>query len=132
MQMEGSYVASVVITGLVIVFLALVILIVSVLIFGKIFESIGEAQKKKQASAVTKAPEADKVVAAPAVPAVPAEDRPAAEDGISDEVIAVIAAAVAAMGEESGKKFAVRSVKRASSRRGAWGNAALSESTRSL
>lgn len=116
MQMEGSYVLAVTLTGLIVVFVALVILIVFVSIMGKIFDTFKGGKEKKNNNSLTEA------VAPKAVPAMEIED------GISDEVIAVIAAAVASM---SGN-FAVKSVKRVSaksSRRGAWGVQGIAEST---
>ncbi len=116
MQMEGSYVLAVVLTGMIVVFIALVLLIAFVSIMGKIFDSVNGKKEKKNNNSLTE-------TAAPK--AVPAMEI---EDGISDEVVAVIAAAVAAM---SGN-FAVKSVKRVSaksSRRGAWGVQGIAEST---
>lgn len=122
MQMEGSYVLAVVLTGLIVVFLALVVLIAFVWVMGKIFDAIkGNKSKKiedgkKAETAVVKAPQ-------PAAPAMKIED------GISDEIVAVIAAAVASM---SGN-FAIKSVRKASpktSRRSAWGTQGIAESTR--
>ena len=49
--------------------------------------------------------------------------------GISDEVVAVIAAAVASMAPE-GKKYAVRSVSRTRTERPVWAAAGIAESTR--
>lgn len=54
---------------------------------------------------------------------------PVINNGISDEVIAVIAAAVASMAPE-GKKYTVRSVNRVRSQRPVWAVAGLAESTR--
>lgn len=116
MQMEGSYVLAVTLTGLVVVFVALIILIVFVSIMGKIFDFFQGNKKEKKNNNLTE------TVAPKAVPAMEIED------GISDEVVAVIAAAVASM---SGN-FALKSVKRVSaksSRRGAWGVQGIAEST---
>lgn len=124
MQMEGSYVAAVVLTGLIVVFIALVILIAFVWVMGKIFDAFkGNKDKKndngngkKAETAAVKAPQAS----APAMKI---------EDGISDEIVAVIAAAVASM---SGN-FVIKSVRKASpktSRRSAWGSQGIAESTR--
>lgn len=123
MQMDGTFVGSVVLSGISIVFLALVLLILFVWLMDKVFKAVNGTKKKKEAPA----PKED-IKAAPAPKAVPA---PVVEDGISDEVVAVIAAAVAAMGAESGKTFRLAGVKRSSgSRRGAWGNAGAAENTR--
>lgn len=115
MQMEGSYVLAVVMTGMIVVFIALILLIAFVSIMGKIFDSVNGKKEKKNNSLT-------EVAAPKAFPAMEIED------GISDEVVAVIAAAVASM---SGN-FALKSVKRVSaksSRRGAWGVQGIAEST---
>ena len=52
------------------------------------------------------------------------------EDGIEEEVVAVIAAAIAAMGASSGKKLALRSIKTAKSSRSAWAAAGIADNTR--
>lgn len=125
-DMNASYVAAVVITGLVVVFLALVLLIILVMLYGKVFHGINKKKAAKlEAEKAAKAEEAAK--AAKAKPVAPA---PVVEDGIGDEVVAVIAAAVAAMGAESGKKLAVRSVKTSRPSRLAWSSAGLADNTK--
>lgn len=122
MQMEGSYVAAVVLTGLIVVFIALVILIVFVWVMGKIFDAFnGNKDKKNDGGKKTEAV----AVKTPQTSAPTMQ----IEDGISDEIVAVIAAAVASM---SGN-FIVKSVRKASpksSRRSAWGAQGIAESTR--
>lgn len=122
MEMNAENVASVVITGLVVVFLGLLILIAVITVFGKIM-TMPKKQKQPQIS-----PEAQ---IKPDIPEVKPL-APSIEDGIGDEVVAVIAAAVAAMSED-GKTYAVRSIKKTSSGgRSAWAMAGLSENTRSF
>ncbi|MCM1480173.1 MAG: OadG family protein [Muribaculaceae bacterium] len=119
MQMELSYVFAVVITGLVVVFLGLVLLIAFITAIGAVFKKI-DAKKK----AAGEAKPADPPKAAPApVPAVSGTD-----DG---EVIAVISAAVAMMSAADGKAYRVKSVRAAKngSLDNAWAAAALREST---
>ena len=66
-------------------------------------------------------------VSAPApVPAAPA---PVVSGGVSDEVVAVIAAAVAAMAPE-GNRYAVRRVSRVRGERPVWAAAGIAENTR--
>lgn len=120
MEMEGTYVLTVVLTGISVVFLGLILLIFFVWLMGKIFDAI-KSNSKKKAETKAAAPEV-KSVTAPA----PAMEI---EDGISDEIVAVIAAAVAAM---SGS-YTVKSVRKStakSSRRTAWGIQGVSESTK--
>lgn len=120
MQMEMSYVIAVVITGLVVVFLGLVLLIAFITLVGKIFEKIdkSKAAKKSEETAPVPAPSA-----APAVQAAA---------GDSDEIIAVISAAVAMMSAADGKPYRIRSVKPAAgkgSSRSAWAAAGLRDYT---
>ncbi len=120
---EGyNYVWAVVITGLAVVFLALVILIVFVWLMGKIF-SIGSDKKK--------------ITAEPAKPIVPIKTAPVKPAAVNtaddDEVIAVIAAAVAAMGQAEGKTYKVKSVRAVNKNnratRSAWAMAGLQHNT---
>ena len=96
--------------GMFIVFLGLTILIGAVKLMGVIFKKVTEnkeAKQKAEAEAATRAAAA----AAPA-PAPVAEPEPVAEDVTDDtELIAVIAAAIAAF-DNSGKSLVVRKVRR--------------------
>lgn len=131
MQMDWSYVGAVVISGLVIVFVALILLIIAVWVMGKIFTSLkngkdegGEKAVEKKTPVVTETPAA--AVPAPA-PVVMEED--------DSEIIAVIAAAVAAMSEECGQPLRIAGIRRAApvrTRSNAWARAAQSESTRAF
>lgn len=119
MQMEMSYVIAVVITGLVVVFLGLVLLIAFITLVGKIFEKIDKAKAANTAEALP----------APVIQAAPAV-QVAAGDG--DEIIAVISAAVAMMSAADGKPYRIRSVKPAGgkgSSRSAWAAAGLRDYT---
>lgn len=119
MQMEMSYVIAVVITGLVVVFLGLVLLIAFITLVGKIFEKIDKAKAANAAEALP----------APVIQAAPAV-QVAAGDG--DEIIAVISAAVAMMSAADGKPYRIRSVKPAAgkgSSRSAWAAAGLRDYT---
>ncbi len=121
---EGySYVWAVVITGLSVVFLGLVILILFVWLMGKIFTAI-ENKGKKQASAETKTAEPQKIAAPVKTAAKPSVKN-------DDEIIAVISAAVATMGEADGKKYKLRSVKAAKNKtaRSPWAVAGLQSDT---
>ncbi len=126
MVIPWTKVWAVVITGLVVVFLALVLLIIFVSIFGKIFTGIGNASKNRSSKPETPAVNITKSappVSAPAAP-VTAED--------DTEVIAVISAAVAMMAAQDGKNYAVKSIKRTDGRRrqgSVWGSAGQHENT---
>ncbi len=117
MLMDWSYVGSVVISGLVIVFVALILLIIAVWLMGKVFNAVKASPPKGKT---------------PAAPEPKKASSPAVQDHSSneDEVIAVIAAAVAAIAEESGTQLKIKSIKRV--RTNAWAYAAANESTRSF
>lgn len=122
MQMELSYVFAVVITGLVVVFLGLVLLIAFISLIGTFFK---RADKNKKAA------DGEKSTPVPAPKAAPVSVKPvqAADD---DEVIAVISAAVAMMSETDGTAYKIKSVRAASNgvpARNAWASAGLREST---
>lgn len=121
----GTLSAAVIFTGLVVVFTALVGLFFVVWLIGKLFVAIENSRKPgggKQADVTS-------VVSAPQAPAAaPARNTPAvAADGIDDEVVAVIAAAVAAMDDGAG--YVLRSVRRAREARPAWAQAGLMQNT---
>lgn len=105
-DLSAATIASVVITGIAVVFIGLIILIMLVWLYGKIFEKINASADAKKASGQTKEAASVKV-AEPIVPQI--------EDGIEEEVVAVISAAIAAYGAQSGKKLVLRSIKRKTS-----------------
>ena len=105
-----------VLIGIVVVFAVLLILTFVFWLFGKV---AGSGNKPAAAKPAPKA------VAAPA--AAPA---PVVEDGIPEEVVAVIAAAVAAM-SDGNTRFAVRRISASRpSGRPVWAAAGLAENTR--
>lgn len=119
-DMSISYVTAVVITGLTVVFLGLVILILFVWAFGKIF-----TKKKKTAPVQAKTAPQPKPAPTAATPSAPVSDDN------QDEVIAVIAAAVAAMGASEGKAYRLKSVKAVKNKpsRSAWAMAGIQNDT---
>ncbi len=127
MVIPWTKVWAVVITGLVVVFLALVLLIVFVQIFGKVFSGIANKEKKGSKPDVIPVPQVT-------VPENVTRSVPEPEiSGDDDEVIAVISAAVAMMAARDGKKYAVRSINRTENRRrsagSVWGAAGQRENT---
>ena len=122
MQMQWSYVWAVVLTGLIVVFLGLAILIAFVSLFGKIFTS---KQNKKQSEPVQKEPVTVQAVSTQAIEETNDED-----DG---EVIAVISAAVMAMSLNDNTTYKVKSIKAVNSntrsKRPVWATAGLSDNT---
>ena len=110
-----TYGLPVMLIGMCIVFLALIILITAIWLLGKIVGGIsGAAEKKAAAKAAAAAP-------APA-PAPVVEEVVEEEEVFDEEIIAVIAAAIAAF-DQTNAKLVVRSVRR----KGAWGKASREE-----
>lgn len=122
-------IASVVITGMSVVFIGLVLLVLFVSIYGGLFNKANQKKKEKQ-EAEKQAAEAEKAKKTENKPVQPAVNAPAATDCIEEEIVAVIAAAVAAIGEKSGKKLVVKSIKRSVSQRDPWAAAGLVDNTR--
>ena len=101
--------------GIAVVFAMLTILIAFVWTLGKLIQKlVNRAEAKKAAAAAAAAPAPAPVVEAPVV-----EEAPVVDDA---ELIAVIAAAIAAF-DNSGKNLVVRKVRRVSG----WKDAARSE-----
>ena len=129
----GGTITSVVVTGLVVVFIGLILLILFVSIYGKVFDTINKNKAAKaKAEAEAKLKEAAKGEVKPMAPVIRSEQAqpPEVEDGIEEEIVAVIAAAIAAMGAAGGKKLALRSIKTAKGSRSAWASAGIAENTR--
>ena len=109
-----------VLIGLVVVFAALILLTLIFVLFGRVASAGSRGKQEEKPAAPVPAVKAAPAVAAPA---------PQVQSGISEEVVAAIAAAVACMAPD-GKRYAVRSVRRAGGDRSAWAAAGLAESTR--
>lgn len=121
LNIDWTYAGSVVFSGIVVVFVVLVALWLLVAVMGKGLSSLSGRGKKPDP--------APKATAAPAAtPPPPAAPMPIVEDGISDEVIAVISAAVAAMAGPG--QLALRSVRRSREARPVWMAAGLEQNTR--
>ena len=112
------------ITGIVIVFAALIALSLSIWVVGKVLQMFS-GKKKGDNNGVKPAEKK----AAPA-PAANNMANAAVEEGIPGGVIAAISAAVAMM--MGGKAFSVKSIKRAGTKssRPVWGQAGVMENTR--
>lgn len=112
------------ITGILVVFLILAILIFFFWLIGTIFKAIDKSRAAKKAAAdeAAKAEAAKKAAEAPAVEEAPAEEELVDND---DEIIAVISAAIAAYTD--GENYTITSVKRHTDRRtrSAWSMAGL-------
>ena len=120
-----TYGGMVTVIGLLVVFTGLALLIVILMLIAQFFKAFGKSQQKraeaKQARREAKKPAEEKPAVAPAAPVETVE----AEEVVDDtELIAVIAAAIAAY-EPDGKKLVVRRVRRV----GGWNRAAREEQT---
>lgn len=124
-NLDSGTVSSVVITGLVVVFIGLILLIFFVFLYGRIFEAINNKKSEKSKKILE-----NKVSAASNQKNNQSEPIPIIENGIDEEVIAVITAAIMAMSAKSGKKLALKSVKHAKPSRPVWANAGIAENTR--
>lgn len=124
-EMTSGYVSAVVITGLVVVFACLVILVLFLYIMGFIFNR-DKRSGKKNVAAVT-----DKPVSPEIKPVKANSSTKAVQGGISNEIVAAISAAIAMIGEKTGKKLKIKGIKRAS-RQGSnsWANAGKVDNTR--
>ncbi len=121
-----SSVGIITLTGILVVFFILAILIFFFWLMGVIFKSI-DAKKAAKAKA-----EAD-AKAAEVAKSAPVQETEVVEEDITDddEIIAVISAAIAAYSEADGKQYEIRSIKRKDNRtRSAWSLAGIGENTR--
>lgn len=114
------------ITGILVVFFILAILIFIFWLMGTFFKQVDK--KKKAKADAAKAAAAEKVAQAPAPAPVEAVVDDAGDD---EEIMAVISAAIAAYSEQDGKNYTIRDVKRRDGRaRSAWSLAGIGDNTR--
>lgn len=118
---KGITSAKVVLTGFVVVFAMLILLILIIKLYSFIVVKAqqGGTKKKEKPVAVPLTSESKNVV-----PAAPVSD-----DGVSQEVVAVISAAVASM-YGSPEKVKIKSIKKSNGGRSAWANAGILDNTR--
>ena len=126
--MDLGFDVVVTITGIVLVFLILVLLMAIITLEGKIFDSMNA--KKKAAKTAAQAPAAKAAASKPAAPAKPAAPvqqaaapAPQVEEGIPGDVVAAIMAAIHAMGNG---KYTLRAVRRGTN---GWGKAGVNDTT---
>ena len=116
-NVNGVEIAAVVISGLAVVFAALILLILFVWIYGKIFDSIKSKKKKSRDNEVkekistikTELPQSDEVSLQ--------------EDSEEDEVVAAISAVIAQIADEEGTNLRVKSIRPALQSRNSGQNA---------
>ncbi len=123
-----SSVGIITLTGLLMVFVILALLILIFWGMGQFFKSMDKKKAAKlEAEKAAKAAEAAKKAAKAPVVEENADD----EYTDDDEIIAVISAAIAAYSEQDGKQYEIRSIRRKDSRtRSAWSLAGIGENTR--
>lgn len=124
-EMTSSYVAAVVVTGLVVVFACLIILVLFLYLMGAIFNKTKKTKAQGGSdSAVKNIPaakvELNKISDAAVLPS----------NGISEEIVAAISAAIAMIGESSGKKLLIKNISRSGARRNSWAQAGRIDNTR--
>ena len=116
--MDLGFDVVVTITGIVLVFLILILLMAIITLEGKIFDSMNA--KKKAAKEAAKAPAVQPAAPVQQAAAAPA---PQVEEGIPGDVIAAIMAAIHAMGNG---KYTLKAVRRS---KNGWGNAGENDTT---
>ena len=116
--MDLGFDVVVTITGIVLVFLILILLMAIITLEGKIFDSMNA--KKKAAKEAAKAPAVQPAAPVQQAAAAPA---PQVEEGIPGDVIAAIMAAIHAMGYG---KYTLKAVRRS---KNGWGNAGVNDTT---
>ena len=116
--MDLGFDVVVTITGIVLVFLILILLMAIITLEGTIFDSMNA--KKKAAKEAAKAPAAQPAAPVQQAAAAPA---PQVEEGIPGDVIAAIMAAIHAMGNG---KYTLKAVRRS---KNGWGNAGVNDTT---
>lgn len=136
----GELSAVTTLSGLVIVFSMLLLLVLVICVFGWVGSAVGKnaagraekKAKKAEKKAEKKAKKAEK--AADAAAAEPAAQVPVitVESDDDTEIIAVISAAVAMMYEGTGIKPVIRSVKPSASSRSAWACAGINDNVRAF
>ena len=136
---QWGLIGSTVVTGLVVVFMILAVLVLFLWLFGKIFKAINEsgdrkARKKIRMDNSMKSFKLENASSKPSAPAAPAAPAPGPEQEYEEEedeeIIAVIAAAIAAFGEAEGKQYRIASIKRPRNARSGWSSAGIADNMR--
>ena len=129
-ESKGMLMAVITCSGILVVFVILLLLIFIFYAYGGIIRAFTASKEKK--AAAKKAAEASAKAQEAAASPTPAAQSPQTQDGeIPGEIIAVIAAAVAAM--SNGKKLAVKKISRSQRQTGgrsAWAASGIYENTR--
>ncbi len=124
--MDLGYDVIVTITGIVLVFLILVLLMAIITLEGKIFDAMNSKKAAAKAASAAKPAAPVKQAAAPAPTPAPAPAKAAApqvEAGIPGDVVAAIMAAIYSMGNG---KYVLKAVRRG---KNGWGKAGVNDTT---
>lgn len=111
LEMNVENVAAVVVTGLVVVFIGLILLILFVQLLGFIFSKT--PAKKTNNDAVKSTPVAPVKAVVANQPVNMAPFTSTVDNGIDEETVVAITSAVAVIGSESGQNLAIKSIKKA-------------------
>ena len=119
------------ITGVVLVFAMLLFLVFVLWLFGVVAKAATKSAEKKAMKAKV---DLSKQISeeAPKTDVNEGASSSSADDGVSGEVVAAIAAAISVMYSGTGKKPVIKSVKKSGSRRSAWASAGIADNTRSF
>ncbi|MEE0928676.1 MAG: OadG family transporter subunit [Acutalibacteraceae bacterium] len=120
---------NVTITGIVLVFAMLLLLVLVLILFGTVSVALQKAADKKRnkhREELLKALTDEEVID----DELPVAATIESDEGLSDEVVAVISAAISTLYAGSGKKPVIKMVKKYGSRRSAWANAGVADNTR--
>lgn len=122
--MDLGYDVIVTITGIVLVFLILVLLMAIITLEGKIFDAMNSKKAAAKAASAAKPAAPVKQAAAPAPAPAPAKAAaPQVEAGIPGDVVAAIMAAIYSMGNG---KYVLKAVRRG---KNGWGKAGVNDTT---
>lgn len=131
MSVDWGLAGAVVLTGLVLVFAILIVLICVLVLTGRI---VGSTADKSVTSTGAASKPAPPVLSVPKPVAVVPAPKPVVQDGIEDETVAVIMSAVyTSLGGstgDNGVSYAIQSIKRATGGRPVWGFAGMQQNTR--
>ena len=121
-------IATVTLTGLVVVFAVLILLTFIIWVYGKTVKKAQSGSENKKKSASNETVNISKNISNGSPTIISSAINTQQED--MDEIIAVIAAAVASFGAENGKTYSIRKIRRVGTCRPIWGTAGIMENTR--
>lgn len=127
---DWGLVGSTVLTGLLVVFLILVFLIFIFWLMGKVMVGLDNRKKRANEKKAQEKEPASVTEVKPVEVQTPVQEE--YEDENDEEIIAVIAAAVAAYSEADGKQYRIASIsrKKEKTKRNSWNGAGVVENTR--